>query len=107
MPAHCAICGDEGTADQPIAKLERIDHAARGPDGELRLCRNCIDRRTTKTWARTGDEGKQIAAEWLRHNHPEHDGRLTYLVENDETIHLMRLREDWVEGRVADASKPS
>lgn len=103
MSPECAICGDAGTrlnAVQPMSLIEPGTSAGQEP--QIHLCESCADLRTTRTWNARGADGRRIVTAWRNHEHPK--GHYAYLLEQDATLHLMRLREDWVEGHAERAA---
>ncbi len=89
MPERCATCGTQTGTLRSFTQLE-------GPSqGHLTLCESCLDQRATKNWNANEAQGKELLEKVpTKDRYQEH--RYAYLVEPEDTIHLVRLRHDWV-----------
>ncbi len=98
MDARCLTCGKRGRLGTEIRTLNEVAFG----DGEIRICQECLDLRETKRWNATGSQGRQLLDELPDKSQFAHR-RYSYLVEPEQDIHLVRLRQDWVQEHVSEA----
>lgn len=96
---HCETCGE-------TSKLVELTELGFGPgheDDGIHLCRSCLEEREAACWSSSDPDGRGILDALAGRNEPHH-GRYTYLQDDDQEIHLMRLRQSWVDRHAAPGS---
>lgn len=94
MVATCDVCKrnhDEGD----LHELSGLDAHSRGLGEGVRICDRCLDRRQTRVWTQADPDHDDLVDALQRRTEPKR-GRYSFL-EEDEEVHLVRLRDDWVE----------
>lgn len=91
----CAICGRDETKSLTTAC------GAHAPQ-QVHLCERCLDVRDTQRWSADGEEGQRLRAALTGHTHDHPQGRYTYLLDEEEDIHLVRLARDWLTTHAAE-----
>lgn len=89
MPERCATCGKEEGTLRSFTQLEATTQ------DRLTMCEACLEQRATKHWNANEPQGKELLSK-VPGKHRYQDQRYAYLVEPEDTIHLVRLRHDWL-----------
>lgn len=96
MPVNCQSCGKPESSDRRVRTLTEVELPEASAGNVLKLCDVCLDTRTTRTW--TPDEAKQerLNEALVEEQHkPAH--RFTYLRDEAQNVHLVRVRPEWIE----------
>lgn len=94
MVVSCDAC--KRTVDEAdLRELDGLDAHSRGLGRGVRLCDRCLDLRETRVWTQTDPDHDDLVEALQRRSEPK-SGRFAFL-EDDEEVHLVRLRDDWVE----------
>lgn len=100
---RCEVCGtgsDLAVLSRPGERGERGERA-----GSLRICRPCLAVREAASWPSNSPDGRRIAAALTDPAGPS-GARFSYLRDEDEVVHLLRLRPGWVDRHAgAEAGK--
>lgn len=95
MATTCHTC-KRPRPDDDLHRLHGLDaHSRTLPDG-VRLCSDCLDQRETRSW-QARDPGMQRLVEALEDRDEPKHGRYAFLAEGSDAVHLLRLRDGWVE----------
>lgn len=89
MQQRCATCGKEGGTIRSFTQVEASTNE------RLTMCDECLEQRATKHWNANDPQGKELLNK-IPGKDRYKDQRYAYLVEPEETIHLVRLRKDWL-----------
>lgn len=94
MAATCITCGAS-------SQLVHLDERGFGPVHQgltVTLCRGCLDEREARAWEPDTEE-TQALLEALEARRAPPLERFTYLEDPEGTVHLLRLRPDFVDDR--------
>ncbi|MBW3582940.1 MAG: hypothetical protein KY455_07575 [Euryarchaeota archaeon] len=96
MPVNCQSCGKAESEERTVRTLTEVELPEEAAGNVLNLCMDCLETRTTRTWS--PDEAKQerLNEALVEEQHkPAH--RFTYLRDEDQNVHLVRVRPEWIE----------
>lgn len=88
----CQTCG----STDAVVDLNELGF---GPGHELdaiHLCRSCIETRKAASWDKEDPDGQGILQALGERDDPPKE-RYTFVKDADDTVHLLRLRSDWVD----------
>ena len=102
MDGNCAICGESPTNSNPLRHLVELRSRPADDMREIVLCADCTRRREVRSWSTVGPRGQVL--ETALESHPDSSAKRFSYLEDEQRIHLLRLRPDWVGNRAADAS---
>lgn len=95
MAARCDVC--KRTVDAgSLHDLSGLDIPRRAMPKALHVCESCIEVRESRAWS-DGDPETSELLEALRDRTEPKRGRYSFLADEDDNVHLLRLREEWVE----------
>lgn len=96
ISSTCDSCGRTLAGDE----VHDLAPAGPGPGADpprpLRLCDRCLEERTAETWAAKKEPRDRIS-EALKDRASASKGRFSYLADEEDNLHLVRLREAWMQ----------
>jgi hypothetical protein len=101
MPPHCDTCGLTEDPEAHLAILTRAGNEDDAPHGEVYLCADCLLARRERTWKLHHAEGDQVQQALTSHPR-QRGGHFAYLTQSGAVLHLVRLRDDWIDERRAE-----
>lgn len=94
MPATCITCGAS-------TELVRLNERGFGPAHQgltVTLCQGCLEEREARAWEPDTKEAQSLLEALEARRAPPLE-RFTYLEDPEGTVHLLRLRPDFVDDR--------
>lgn len=99
--AVCAACGARSTRGGRVRRLNELGFGLENERKAIHLCQDCLHRRTERQWTLEDDDGRRVYD--ALHGDPNGTRqRYSYFLEEDDRIHLLRLRPEWVDENAAD-----
>lgn len=99
--AVCDACGARSTHGGRVRRLNELGFGPENAHKAIHLCHECLERREARRWTLENDTGQRVY-DALNDRVQTTGQRYSYLIEEDDRIHLMRLQPDWVDENAAD-----
>lgn len=95
MAPACHTCKRSFPEDD-LHVLKGLDAHSRTLPSGVHICDDCLTVRQTRTWEGRDAMHKRLVDALEDRDEPKH-GRYAFLAEGHDSVHLVRLRDGWVE----------